>query len=713
MPIQTKTIMSRSFLIIILFLSLSQNIIGEKLFVTEKRTVVYQPDTTEFIKRYKELDKYYSDKRLGSFVENGKTYFRLFAPSAESVRLCTFEKPEDKKCKEFFMLKDNDGVWEAELEGELYGLFYGYKVYNKGEDFSNTNKPICVDPYSKAVATKTTYLNPRRSIVVKDLPYDWQGTSWLQFDWRDLIIYEMHVRDMTAHKSSGVKNRGTYQGLIEKGKKGGIDYIKTLGVNAVEILPAQEFGYCEIPYRDSIEGKFNTWNPYERNHWGYMTGVFFAPASYYSERWNNFRWNEWIGKEGKQTTDFKDMVKAFHKEGIAVIMDVVYNHLSEYEVGNLKQIDKEYYFRLDSKGNYISQSWCGNDLKTERPMVRRLIVESILHWMKEYKVDGFRFDLSTLIDWKTIEEIRQRALQINPNVILIGEAWGGGGYSPDGFSKKGYAAWNDQIRNGIKGENPFNGLGWIFGEWFNNNSVKRIKSYVNGTLVRDTLGLFQKKEHSINYLESHDGYTLGDFIRIGSREVNPESKIKNVDKHVKLTPLQTKLNKLGALFILTAQGIPMIHAGQEFARSKVIPHRIRVNDPERGRMDHNSYNKDNETNYINYKHFETNKELFDYYKGLIELRKKYEAFSRSGYDNISFLEHPLSKFGLAYSINYGGEVFIVLLNADKNMELEFPLPDGKWEILVDKNNAGIKPLRDAENVIKVESTTGIVIRKKN
>jgi len=713
MSIHTKKIMSRSFLIIILFLSISQNIIGEKLFVTEKRTVVYQPDTTEFIKRYKELDKYYSDKRLGSFVENGKTYFRLFAPSAESIRLCTFEKPEDKKCKEFFMLKDNDGVWEAELDGELYGLFYGYKVYHKDEDFSNTNKPICVDPYSKAVATKTTYLNPRRSIVVKNLPYDWQGTSWLQFDWRDLIIYEMHVRDMTAHKSSGVKKRGTYQGLIEKGKKGGIDYIKTLGVNAVEILPAQEFGYCEIPYRDSIEGKFNTWNPYERNHWGYMTGAFFAPASYYSERWKNFKWDEWIGKDGRQITDFKDMVKAFHNEGIAVIMDVVYNHLSEYEIGNLKQIDKEYYFRLDSKGNYISQSWCGNDLKTERPMVRRLIVESILHWMKEYKVDGFRFDLSTLIDWRTIEEIRERAIQINPNVILIGEAWGGGGYSPDGFSKRGYAAWNDQIRNGIKGENPFNGLGWIFGEWFNNNSVKRIKSYVKGTLVRDTLGLFQKKEHSINYLEAHDGYTLGDFIRIGSREVNPEEKIKNVDKHVKLTPLQTKLNKLGALFMLTAQGVPMIHSGQEFARSKVIPHNIRVNDPERGRMDHNSYNKDNETNYINYKHFETNIDLFNYYKGLIELRKKHRAFSRADYNDISFLEHPLSKFGLAYSLIYGEEVFIVLLNANKNLELEFPLPEGKWEVLVDKNNSGIKPLRDVENVIKVESTTGMVIRKKN
>lgn len=704
--------MGRSILILLILLSFSQNITGEKLFVTEKRTVVYQPDTTEFLQRYKELDNYYSNKKLGSFVENGKTYFRLFAPSAKSVRLCTFLKPEDKKCKEYFMMKDKDGVWEAELDGEHYGLFYGFKVYHKGEDFSNSNKPICVDPYSKAVATKTTYLNPRRSIVVKDEPYDWQGTSWLQLDRRDLIIYEMHVRDMTIHKSSGAKYRGTYQGLIEKGKTGGIDYIKSLGVNAVEILPSQEFGYCEIPFRDSIEGKFNTWNPYERNHWGYMTAAFFAPASYYSQRWNSFKWNEWIGKDGKQINDFKDMVRAFHKEGIAVIMDVVYNHLSEYEIGNLKQIDKEYYFRLDNKGNYIAQSWCGNDLKTERPMVRRLIVESILHWMKEYKIDGFRFDLSTLIDWKTIAEIRERAIQINPNVILIGEAWGGGGYSPDGFSKKGYAAWNDQIRNGIKGENPVNGLGWIFGEWFGNNSLKRIKSYVNGTLVRDTLGLFQKKEHSINYLESHDGYTLGDFIRIGTREVDPIKKIKNVDRHVKLTPLQTKLNKLGALFLFTAQGIPMIHSGQEYARSKVIPHNIRVNDPEKGRIDHNSYNKDNETNYINYNHVETNKDLFKYYKGLIEIRKEFPAFKRAEYEDIIFWEHPLSKFGLAYFIENEEDIFVVLLNADKNLVLEFPLPDGKWDLIVDKNFAGTKSLMEVENILKIEPTTGAVLKKK-
>lgn len=698
--------------ILILFTIIAAlNFKGEKLFAHEKRTMISDPDTLEFQKLYKELDKLYSSKKLGSFVENGKTYFRLFAPSATLVRLCIFSKPDDKKGKEYFMIKDDDGVWEIDVEGELYGKFYGYKVYHKNEDFSNTDKPICVDPYSKAVATYTTYMNPRRSIVVKETPYDWEGTTWLNKDWRDLIIYEMHVRDMTAHKSSGAKNPGTYKGLTEKRIKGGIEYIKSLGVNTIELLPTQEFGNIEIPFRDSLDGKFNTWNPYERNHWGYMTSNFFAPASYYSQNMKTLKWNKWIGADAKQINDFKDMVKSFHKEGISVIMDVVYNHLSEYEIGNLKQIDNEYYFRLDSRGNYIAQSYCGNDLKTERPMVRRLIIESILYWMKEYHVDGFRFDLSTLIDWTTIEELYKEAKKLNPHVILIGEAWGGGGYSPDGFSSRGYAAWNDQIRNGIKGENPNNGLGWIFGHWYGNNSPKRIRSYIHGTLVRDTLGLFQKKEHAINYLESHDGYTLGDFIRIATHESDPHKSIKKIDKHVKLSDYQLKLNKLAALFLLTSQGVVMIHSGQEFARSKVITHNTKVKDPEKGRMDHNSYNKDNETNYINYKHAEINKNLLEYYKGLIDLRNHYSAFRRANYDEISIHEHPHNKFGIFYTIRHDDEKLIVLFNADQKLELEYLLPEGTWEVLVDKNKSGTKTLYEISGKITLEPVSGAVLRR--
>ena len=647
-----------------------------------------------------------SEKKLGSFVENGNTYFRLFAPDAASVSLITFSSLDDNIGNEHLMVPDDDGVWETELDGEKYGLYYGFKVKHKKH---KNIGPLCIDPYSKAVATLNTYLNPGRSIVVKEGDYDWEGDEWVQRDWRDLIIYEMHVRDMTAHHSSGSDFPGTYQGLIQKGKKGGIDYLKALGINTVELLPTQEFSNIEIPYKDSTHADFNTWNPYERNHWGYMTSSYFAPESYFSENNKELEWNKWYGASGKQVNDFKDMIKSFHREGIAVIMDVVFNHISQYEIGNLKEIDKQYYFRFDDKGVYKNESGTGNDLKTEAPMVRKMIIDSILYWMKEYHVDGFRFDLGKIIDWETIEEIIREAKKINPYVIIVCEPWGGG-YDPEGFSLRGWGSWNDQIRNGIKGENPVNGLGWIFGHWYGANNPDRIKSYVNGTLVQDRKGLFQKKEHSVNYLESHDGYTFGDFIRIGTKDVRPDDIISDIDSNALLSDSQLKLNKLGALFLFTSQGITMMHSGQEFARSKVIA-KSNVKDNNEGKLDHNSYEKDNETNYINYHHSEFNKELVDYYKGLILLRKEFPAFRRAAHEDISFFKIYDNDFALGYCLNYDKDEFIVLFNAVQKIDEEFKLPEGNWDILVDPSKAGIEKLGDVSGKILVKPVSGYVLRK--
>lgn len=671
-----------------------------------------QPKHTDFQQRSKELDKYYSNKKLGAFVEEGQTIFRLFAPQASKVLLCTFTSPEDTVGKEYLMTKDDDGVWEIGIWGEKYGIYYGFKVYQKYDDPS-AKKILCLDPYARAVTTLNTYLNPRLGIVVKEGDYDWEGDSWIQKDWEDLIIYEMHIRDMTIHPSAGVKQPGTYMGLTEKNTRGGLSYIKSLGVNAVELLPAMEFANIELPYKkDSLLGRINTWNPYERNHWGYMTAAFFAPEGYYAESTKDFKWNIWEGKDGRQINAFKDMVKAFHKEGIAVIMDVVYNHLSEYELGNLKEIDKEYYFRLDEKGNFIAQSGCGNDLKTERPMMRKLIVESILYWMKEYHIDGFRFDLGKLLDWITIEEIIREAKKINPDVVFVCEPWGGG-YDPMGFSIRGWAAWNDQIRNGVKGENPFDGLGWLFGKWYGNNSPERIKSYVNGTLTKDRFGLFLKKEHSVNYLESHDGYTLGDFIRIGLGDVPSEKIITNTDSFVVLTPQQLKLNKLGALFLLTSRGIIMLHAGQEFARTKVVPYNLPVPDDHRGKIDRDSYNKDNETNYINYHHAELNSELVEYYSGLISIRNTYDAFRRAEYDDVKFLDTKDNPFAIGYVLKYDETVFVVLANADRKKSQEFILPDGTWDILANSEKAGIKSLGTVKGKIKIPASSGAILKLAN
>ena len=331
--------------------------------------------------------------------------------------------------------------------------------------------------------------------------------------------------------------------------------------------------------------------------------------------------------------------------------------------------------------------------------------------MTEYHIDGFRFDLASLIDWETLEEIIREARKINPNVVFVGEPWGGV-YDPKGFSLREWGSWNDQIRNGIKGENPNNGLGWIFGKWYGNNNPNRIKSYIKGTLLKDEHGLFQKPEHSVNYLESHDGYTLGDFIRIGTKTIGPKKKVKDVEANAKLTTEQLRLNKLGALFLFASQGIAMIHAGQEFARSKVIAADNEIKDKEKGHLDHNSYNKDNYTNYLNFNHAELNSDLVDYYKGLIEFRNTYKSFRRAKTEQIKFIDDLQNEFSIAFSVSAIDDEFLVLMNADQNVSETINLPEGSWQILVNEDKAGIEVLSTISGSVDIPAVSGMILQRE-
>jgi len=658
---------------------------------------------------FPEMNKYFSNKPLGATFEKGNTIFRLFAPNAFAVTLVTFTRHDDSGGLEYGMKRDDEGVWEYTLPGERFGLYYGYRI-NGPKDKALMFDPsrIIADPYSKAVVTQNNYLHPAKSMII-DTNYDWEGDSWMKIPSRDLVIYEMHVRDMTAHPSSGAKQPGTYLGLIEEGKTGGFDYLLDLGINAVELLPCQEFGNIEAPYDDSTAQTFNGWNHYAQNHWGYMTSYFFAPESYYASG-GNLVPDGYCGIYGQQVKEFKDMVKAFHKKGIAVLMDVVYNHVSNYDLNPYKYIDKKYYFRLDSKGNFLAKSGCGNDVMTERPMARRMIIESVKYWMTEYHIDGFRFDLAYLLDQETCKEIIKEARKINPNVYIIAEPWGDG-YAPDYFSKMGWSAWNDKIRNGVKGQNPFDNPGFIFGKWERDNNPKTIKRYVAGTLVKDG-GLFMKPEHSVNYLESHDDHTFGDFIRIGTGAVKADDRIADLARHVRLTEQQMKISKLGALFLMVSQGVVMISEGQEFARSKIIA-KTDVPDPHQGQIDHNSYNKDNETNWINYEHREINRDLYDYYKGLIALRKAHPALRQSERENIHFLKCK-NEFGLGFWIDKkpSGDAhdILVLINADPMKTVKFKIPSGQWSLVANEKAAGNDVLKSGmSGMIEVTPTTGLIL----
>lgn len=658
---------------------------------------------------FPKLNSYFSLKPLGANFENGQTMFRVFAPNATAVILVIFEQYDSKTGAEFSMKKDADGVWEFAVPGKNFGLYYGYKIDGKNDRFSMFNPDIVVaDPYSRAVVSQNTFLHPAKSIII-DTDYDWENDASSKMPIQDLIIYEMHVRDLTIHPSSGVNLAGTYAGVGETGKTGGLDYLLDLGINAVELLPCQDFGNIEVSFKDKNAPFYNTWNPYARNHWGYMTSYFFAPESYYASK-GNMEPGSYCGVKGQQVREFKDMVKTLHKNGIAVIMDVVYNHVSQYDFNPFKYIDKKYYFRLDKKGNFLSKSGCGNDFMSERPMARRLILESVKYWMTEYHIDGFRFDLAYLLDEQTCREILAEAKKINPNVYIIAEPWGDG-YAPDYFSKIGWATWNDKFRNGIKGQNPVDNLGFIFGDWELENKPPNLKRYILGSTIADC-GQFQQIGHSVNYLESHDDYTFGDFVRIGTKAASDSTKIKNIESHIRLNQQQLKINKLGALFLFVSQGATMIHQGQEFARSKVIA-QTDLPDKNQGQIDHNSYNKDNQTNWINYGHRDINRELYDYYKGLIQLRKDYPVLSKSPRKSVKFLRcsNPLG-IGFWIDKKKSGTKFdiLVLMNGNPSKPVKFRLPNGQWDVIVNDKKAGTAIIENnIQGEIKIPGTSGMVL----
>ena len=668
------------------------------------------------------FDSLYSTKELGCILENGKTTFRLFAPRASNVMLVTFDTHTDERGVQHVMVRDENGVWEYSSSENLIGKYYGYSVFGTDGPGEMFNPNILIaDPYSKAVVTQVNYHQPAKTLILKN-DFNWEGDTFvIPENHSKLVIYESHVRDLTMHPTSGVESKGTYKGLTEEGKKGGLSYLKDLGVNAIELLPAQKFGTIELPYHDSSVTQFNypvnTWNAYGRNHWGYMTSYFFAPETYYGSD-GTVEPEKYNGVDGRAVNEFKDMVKTFHKNGIAVLMDVVYNHVSQYDFNPYKYIDKFYYFRCDSAGNFIMNSGCGNDFKTERKMARRMIVESVLYWMKEYHIDGFRFDLATMIDWETCQLITQEAKKINPNVILIAEPWGGGKYDLTGFSNIGWGAWNDQIRNGVKGQNPNDGLGFIFGKNQGGNNKKTYMSYIAGSLKEDG-GAFNKKEHSINYLESHDDNTMGDFIRLALHDAKENEKILNPAKNAKLTPKQLQLNKLAAMFLFTAQGPIMIHEGQEYARSKVVAP-SNAPDSHVGMIDHNSYDKDNETNYLNYDYAKVNKALVSYYKGLISLRKLHPILGSAPRQAIEFLDMS-DDFQIVFHLDPNkcdneelskDKQFIVVLNGNAKKKAEIDLPKGSWKVMANPDQVTLdKPFGKVPRHISVPPTSGMILMR--
>jgi len=647
----------------------------------------------------------------GFHLSESSTGFCFYCPAADSVECIIYQNYSDDQGEIVSMEKSEDGWWSCTVEKNLEGSWYGYKPAYKKK-----NRPkspyigeVFADPYSRHVTVKNTYRQEAKSYIFSH-EFDWEETGHcFPKDPRDLVIYESHIKDLTAHTSSKASGVASYQKIIDENQKGGIAHLKKLGVNCIELLPLQKFAVEEPPYEEKTpEGFHNTWNPYSLNYWGYMTSYFFAPESRFASDYSN----NYSGKTTAVIDEFKQMVKALHAENMTVLMDVVYNHTSLFDLNPLTHLVPKTYLRTDEKGNYLNRSGTGNEFKSENPIARKLIIDSLLYWMDEYKIDGFRFDLAALLDRDTWDAIKTAVHERYPNAVLIAEPWGGY-YSPAHFSDHDWASWNDRIRNSIKGSDPLHDRGFIFSEWQHETRRERIENIFKGTLNHGEGGLYQTSEHSVNYLESHDGYTLADFIRIGLDPEIHDQKVDNPLEHSTLTNEQLKLCKLAALSLFTAQGITMIHAGQEFARSKVIA-KSPYKDPDEGKIDHNSYQKDNETNWLNFDILPKNKDLFDYYKELIGIRMNSPALRKCAPEEICFDYYgdPLVlSFYISGNSSHDNYNYYVILNANAYHSNNQKLPTGSWEVLANDTIASLQSITTVSGEVNVPPRSGLLLRK--
>ena len=625
----------------------------------------------------------YKEDDLGLTYTKNKSTFKVWAPTAKSMRLNIYAsgtKGTNDLIESYEMTLGDYGVWTYELEGDWNGKYYTYTV-----DVNNKVNEVC-DPYAR-----TTGVNGHRAMIL-DLdttdPDGWaeDKNKKLHDDmaYTDAVIYELHVRDLSSDDSSGISdaNQGKFLGLTETGTKTpggqltGLDHMIDLGVTHVHLLPV--YDYASVDETGAKGQQFN---------WGYDPQNYNVPEGSYST-------NPYEGQY--RVKEMKQMVQALHDNNINVIMDVVYNHVHDAGTFGFNQLVPDYFSRTNADGSYSNASGCGNDTASERSMVHKYIVESILYWHEEYHIDGFRFDLVGLLDTETINDIVTSVHAIDKDIIFYGEGWtmyptlskdnvhladqGNAWRTP------GFAYFSDTLRDNLAGNNT-SGQGFI---WVNGNA-DTMKALFAGNA-----GWCPEPTQTVNYASCHDNYTLMDKINEASNA--PYDSYDDAPG-----TLQVKLNNLSAAYYMFAQGIPFIHAGEEFLRTKL---------DEQGQVIHNSYNSSdfvNSLRWYNLDGTEGNYALYadtvDYYEGLIEFRKNHEALRLTTDAKISevLTSYSYDNYLLAYKLDgtkVEGEVadeIIIIYNAsndakDVNIKENLGASDGTWTICVNDKDAGTKSL---------------------
>lgn len=611
----------------------------------------------------------YSGNDLGANWFKNKTIFKLWAPTAEVVQLALYRSGTagiDDRIDTVSMVRENCGIWCAEVDGDLNGVYYTYLVKVNGEQIE------AVDPYAR-----TAGVNGNRGMVI-DLkstdPDDWENDKNPNplRSYTDAILYELHVRDFSIDENSGVseKNRGKFLGLAEQGTKTpggtptGLDYLKSLGITHLHLLPIYDYGSVDESRLD--EPQFN---------WGYDPINYNVPeGSYSTDPFNG----------AVRVAELKQAVKALHDNGISVVMDVVYNHVFEAGSFCFNKIVPGYFSRSNPDGSNSNGSGCGNDTASERPMVRKFIVDSIVYWQNQYHLDGFRFDLVGLLDVTTINALVDAVHANRPDVIFYGEGWTmNTAVEPGNFMATQlnaamtpeFAYFSDTIRDLLAGRNGET-LGFVSGLKGKEEPLARCFTAATAWCPSPT--------QTVNYASCHDNYTLADKLAISRGEASDEER--------------TRMNRLAAAIYMTAQGIPFIHAGEEFLRDKL---------DEAGKRIENSYNASDFVNKIRWELLEQKEraEVVDYYRGLIDFRKSHPALRLASADDVAknvtykWITNELVLFeiqGWTAVSDEPAESFVVIFNATTKAQFidlaAHGIADAAWSVYINDRCAGTEVL---------------------